>query len=149
MDIEWRVDRLPTDNGRTTYGQWFTEATRDNHGTVDNFECYTLEDAIRDEKIQNETCIWPGRYQLTLELSQRFGPDTITVNGVKDFSAIRVHGGTDIKSTDGCIIVGDRIDHKAEQISGGTVRGVLARLKAKLKAHIDGGDTVWLTINNP
>ena len=134
--MELRLDRKPTEN-ETTFGQLFVD------GVV---ECQTLEDAIRDHKIQDETCIPAGRYRITLENSHRFGPDTITINEVVGFSFVRIHGGNTVADTDGCVIVGDRIDREKATISGGAIRGVLKRLKEKIKA---AEGEVWLTINNP
>lgn len=44
--------------------------------------------------------------------------------------------------------MGDTIDNKAMTISGGLVRGVLKRLKAKVRAALDAGDAVWIQIDN-
>ena len=131
-----RLDRKPT-YLETTFGQLFID------GVV---ECQTLEDAIRDHKIQDETCIPAGRYRITLEDSRRFGPDTITIGEVVGFSFVRIHGGNTVSDTDGCIIVGDRIDREKATISGGTVRGVLKRLKDKIRA---AEGEVWIEIINP
>ena len=122
----------------TTLGQLFIE---------DSYECKTLEDAIRVVKIQDKTCIPPGKYKVTLELSQRFGPETLTINDVPGFSHIRIHGGNTHLDTQGCVIVGDRVESDTH-ISGGAVRGVLKRLKYKIKAGLEKGD-VWLTVVNP
>lgn len=121
------------------------------------WECFTLEDQIREIpgqpvarwKIHGETAIPANRYKLTLEYSQRFGPDTITINHVSGFDAIRMHGGTDISSTDGCPCVGDHKDMAAMTISGAKFDHVLDKLKAKIKSAIVAGYEVWITIRNP
>ena len=141
------LKRKPVVN-ETTFGQLFVDGV---------FECHTLEDAVREVegepvelwKIDGRTAIPSGRYRVTLENSHRFGPDTITLNEVPGFSAIRVHGGNDAGDTEGCIIVGDQIYAAAGRISGGAIRGVLKRLKAKVKAALDAGDVVWIVIENP
>lgn len=133
-----RLDRRPT-AFETTLGQLFVD---------DSYECKTLEDSIREFKIPAKTCIPAGTYRITLESSPRFGPDTITINDVPEFVGVRMHGGNTAADTEGCVIVGDRVDSETS-ISGGTLRGVLKRLKEKVKAGLQDGGEVWLTINNP
>lgn len=145
MEIELR--RNPSVR-KTTFGDLLIDGV---------WECYTLEDQIREIpgqpvaswKIHGETAIPANRYKLTLDYSQRFGPDTITINHVPGFDAIRMHGGTDISSTEGCVVVGDKEDMAAMTISGAKFDHVLDKLKAKIKAAIDDLEEVWLTISNP
>lgn len=140
------LKRLPTEI-ETTFGQLLVDGS---------FECYTLEDAVREVpgepvhlwKIKDRTAIPSGTYRVTLEDSPRFGPDTITINNVPGYVAIRMHSGVDKDSTEGCVCVGDTIDHMTLTIHGGLLRGVLKRLKAKVKAAIDAGDDVWISIEN-
>jgi len=144
--VELALKRRPT-VGDTTFGQLFVDSA---------FECYTLEDAIREVegepvdlwKVPGETAIPSGRYRLTLEASPHFGIDTITLNGVPGFSDIRMHSGVSAISTEGCLVVGDTIDTQHGTISGGLLRGVLKRLKAKIKAALTAGE-VWIEIDNP
>lgn len=145
--MECVLRRSPTVN-EATFGQWFIDGS---------FECYTLEDAIREVagkpveewKIPGQTAIPAGRYRLTLEHSPRFGPDTITVHKVPGFVGVRVHGGNDVDDSEGCPLVGDRIDKAAGTISGAASRGVLKRLKEKIRKAIEAGEEVWLTVENP
>lgn len=145
MDLD--LDRTPSTAG-TTFGQLFIDKT---------VFCKTLEDEIRELpgipveqwKVPDYTCIPSGRYRITMENSPRFGPDTITVNDVPGFTAIRVHGGNDKDDTEGCIIVGDQINREQGTISGAQARGVLKRLKERIHAGLQDGGEIWLTINNP
>lgn len=145
--MECQIRRSPTAR-ESTFGMWFVDGA---------FECYTLEDAIRELpgqpvemwKIAGCTAIPAGRYRLTMEDSPRFGPDTITVNNVPGFAGVRVHGGNDVEDTEGCPLVGDAIDKSAGTISGAIARGVLKRLKAKIRAALDAGEEVWLRVENP
>ena len=140
------IRRRQTKND-TTFGQWFIDGV---------FECHTLEDAVREVdgepvhlwKIDGDTAIPSGRYRLSLEFSPRFGADTITVHDVPGFEGVRVHAGNDAGDTEGCPIVGDHINTAARTISGGAVRGVLKRLKAKIAAAIAAGEDVWLMVQN-
>lgn len=145
--MEMAIIRKPTVR-ETTFGDWL----------IDGAPTYkTLEDAVREIpgepvekwKIKGKTAIPAGRYRLTLERSPRFGSDTITVNNVPGFVGVRVHGGTDVNSTEGCPIIGDHIDEESLTISGAKLRGVLTKLKETMRAAIKSGDTVWLTVVNP
>ena len=119
------------------------------------FECFTLEDEVRDVsgrpvaewKIHGRTAIPAGKYRVTLEHSPRFGPNTITLNGVEGFVGIRVHGGNKAEDTEGCPIVGDEVD--GNQIKGGTSQPALWRLKVKIVSALDNGDEVWWGVVNP
>lgn len=145
----------------TTFGELF----------IDNVhECLTLEDQVREPigwkgniatwdadnlakgvakwKVPHETAIPSGRFRLTLEDSNRFGVNTLTINNVPGFSSIRMHGGTDIDDTEGCVLVGDRQNRLTMMISGAKFDHVLDMLKAKVKKAIDEGQEVWITIRN-
>lgn len=145
MEIE--LQRQPSAK-ETTFGDLYVDGV---------FECYTLEDQIREIpgqpvaswKIHGKTAIPAGRYKVTLELSKRFGPDTITINYVPGFDAIRMHGGNSAADTDGCVLVGDKADLADARISGAKFDHVLDDLKASIKQAIDDLEEVWITISNP
>lgn len=129
-----RLQRQPSDDNRT-------------HGdlSIDGaWECFTLEDVVRDVKIKGQTAIPAGSYAVTLENSPRFGPDTLTVNDVPGFSGVRIHAGNTEHDTEGCPLVG-----RTRTATGiGESRAALAELKAKVKAALDAQDWVWLEIVN-
>jgi len=157
--MEFLLQREPSAR-RTTFGELSLD---------DAHFCLTLEDEVREPvwwkehigdwdidslskvvakwKIPHATAIPSGRYPLTLADSKRFGPGTLTINGVPGFSSIRMHGGTDVDDTEGCVIVGDRQDREKMTISGAKFDHVLDRLKAKVKAALAQGE-VWITIRN-
>ncbi|HBY61086.1 MAG TPA: hypothetical protein DEH78_14785 [Solibacterales bacterium] len=136
--MELVLDRNPTVN-ECTIGGLFVDGV---------FECFTLEDAIRETKIAGRTAIPPGRYRITLENSPRFGPDTITINGVPGFTGVRMHAGNDIDDTEGCPLVGAQV--VGQRIVGGTSRPALHALKTKVIGAIRSrGESCWITVNNP
>ena len=145
--MELTLNRKPTVRA-TTFGELLIDGAH---------ECLTLEDAIREIagelvelwKIPHETAIPSGRYRITLEFSHRFGPDTITINDVPGFDKIRMHGGTTIADTEGCVLVGDICDRQRMTIAGAKFDHVLDRLKVKVHAALTAGEEVWITINNP
>jgi hypothetical protein len=119
--------------------------------------CLTLEDEVRevagrpvDEwKIHGETAIPAGSYRITLENSPRFGPNTLTVSGVPGFAGVRIHSGSNKNDTEGCIILGDKLDRATMTIAGGLRDHVVDNLKCRVSDAIDDMEAVWLTIKNP
>jgi len=124
-------------DAQKTFGKLF-------EGSEAVYLCETLEDVVRAVKIKGQTAIPAGRYLITMETSPRFGPDTITVNGVTDFSGVRIHAGNTEADTEGCPLVG--LGRSAVGITQS--KAALAMLKPKIKAALDAGEEVWLTVIN-
>lgn len=72
----------------------------------DIFECFTLEDVIRDVKIYGETAIPYGKYKVTINQSPRFKRALPHILNVPNFQGIRIHTGNKTADTEGCILVG-------------------------------------------
>lgn len=72
------------------------------------FECYSLEDAVRDDgvKVFGETAIAAGNYRVELTHSPRFQRVLPLLINVKNFVGVRIHPGNSAKDTEGCILVG-------------------------------------------
>ena len=87
-----------TDN--STIGELFIEG---------EFECYTLEDALRPIKVKGETAIPVGTYKIVVSLSKRFGRELPLLENVPNFEGIRIHTGNWPKDTEGCILVGKQM----------------------------------------
>ena len=94
------------------------------------FECYTLEDMVRPVKIAGKTAIPAGRYEVIIDLSQRFGRLLPLLLNVPDFEGVRIHPGNTAANTEGCILVGDE---KSQDLVGQS-RAAFDRLFAKLSA---------------
>jgi hypothetical protein len=92
------------------------------------FECFTLEDKVREVlgqptaqwKIQGVTAIPVGTYQVIVDMSSRFGRLMPHILDVPGFSGIRIHRGNTDKDTEGCVLLGttvvgeDLIAHSTE-----------------------------------
>lgn len=119
------------------------------------FACHTLEDEIRevegqpvaDWKIKGATAIPAGEYRVTLENSNRFGPDTLTINDVPGFSFIRMHAGNTSADTEGCLLLGMRATDCS--LIGGTSRPAVALVKGEVLRAVARGEPVFIDINNP
>ena len=98
MDL--RLSREPsTPSG--TYGALYLNGV---------WQCWTLEDIVRDVKIPRETAIPAGVYPVTLTPSVRFKRILPLVNTVPGFTGVRIHPGNTIEDTEGCILVGQDRD---------------------------------------
>jgi hypothetical protein len=73
----------------------------------DVFHCFTLEDKVRDTKIQNITAIPVGKYEVIISYSNRFKQMMPLLLNVPNFQGVRIHWGNYSKDTEGCILVGN------------------------------------------
>lgn len=139
MIQEWTLQRLDANSIRTLGALYLDK---------DHY-CYTVEDAIRLVKVDGETAVPSGLYELQLTVSPRAAggglwtpwPDfnLPLVVSVPGFTGIRIHAGNVAADTEGCIIVG--MDRLTDGV--GSSRVALRRLMNDMKfpSH--------LTIINP
>jgi hypothetical protein len=114
------------------------------------FVCDVLEDEVRELpgvpvsgwKIHGVTAIPHGTYQITLEFSQRFGPDTITLLKVPGYQYIRGHAGNTSADTEGCLLFGTR--NSACTVARS--RDALAYVKRMVQAALQRGERVDIEI---
>lgn len=119
-----------------------TEATIGKLYVDEAFECYTLEDIPRDEKIKHQTCIPTGTYRIVINHSPAFGRELPLLLNVPEFEGIRIHAGNTKDHTSGCILVGktrgtDRI---------GESKAALEILFAKIQSALKRGAPVSIDI---
>lgn len=69
--------------------------------------CWTLEDIVRDPgiKIPGKTAIMPGRYEIIVNMSAKFGKMLPLLLNVPIFDGVRIHGGNTATDSIGCILV--------------------------------------------
>lgn len=117
--------------------------------------CFVLEDKVRqvnglpvaEWKVHGATAIPTGHYRITLENSPRFGPNTLTVNGVPGFVGVRIHAGNTDRDTEGCPLLGMAVNESG--IVGGTSRPAVALVKELVRQAIAGGEVVMMEVINP
>lgn len=153
--MELRLEREPSVAG-TTLGKLFVNGV---------FECFTLEDQVRELrhddgalvdpaswKIPGETAIPSGTYAIIIDWSMRFKKLMPHLIGVPGFSGVRIHSGNTAEDTEGCILVGRKksIGHELAVGVAEILESHLAfdALDAKLQAAFDRKEQVKITIEN-
>ncbi len=125
-----RVIREPSRES-TTLGSLYVDGV---------WQCWTLEDQVRAEKVPGQTAIPAGAYDVRLTPSPRFGRTLPEVLSVPGFQGIRIHAGNRASDTQGCLLVGS--ERGALWIAQS--RLALERLMAKLVV----ADSIRLKIYN-
>ena len=103
----------------TTTRKWFSENCAISELAIDDkFFCYCLEDKDRDldsempmdsinaRKVYGKTAIPTGRYEVIVNMSNRFKVMMPLLLKVKGYEGVRIHTGNTDKDTEGCLILG-------------------------------------------
>ena len=102
------------------------------------WECYSLEDAVRDgKKIPGQTAIPVGRYEVLITMSPRFKRRLPLLINVPGFDGIRIHPGNTADDTEGCLLVGERVIRHEGMPFLTHSRAAFDRLFAKLDASTE------------
>ena len=117
------------------------------------FECYTLEDEYRSEKVFGETRIPDGRYKIEFRTEggfhQRytskfaFHSGMLWVKDVPNFEYILIHIGNDDGDTAGCLLVGSTADKDKGFI--GASGNAYKDMYPKVSNAIERGEDVYIT----
>lgn len=140
--MKWDLYRAKSEAG-ATIGQLFVDGVP---------FCDVLEDEVREVAGQpvekwkqfGVTAIPSGVYEISFEKSNRFGPQTLTVNNVPGFQGIRIHGGNTSADTEGCLLPG--IKSAVNKVSAS--QHWLSELKDAAFAARFRGESVTLRIHN-
>lgn len=110
------------------------------------WECATLEDAVRPEKIKGETAIPEGTYEVLLTQSPRFKRTLPLLVDVPGFDGIRIHPGNTHKDTEGCLLVGENVITSAGVPFLTHSRAAFDRLYDKLRAAAARGEKLTIEV---
>jgi hypothetical protein len=116
-----------------------------------NFECFTLEDLVREVpglqvaawKVESRTAIPVGNYEVTIDFSTRFGKQMPHILEVPGFEGIRIHSGNTSADTEGCILLGQARNGPDEVINS---KAAFSAFFPKLQDAIRNGEQVTITI---
>lgn len=135
--MELRVNRFKYGE-KSTLGRLFVNG---------EIECYTLEDVKRADgvKVQDATCIPAGTYNVIIDASVRFKRDMPHVLDVPGFTGIRIHSGNTDADTDGCILLGEKIEND-DFISGS--KDAFGKFFPKLQAALAAGEDVTIEVHD-
>lgn len=119
------------------------------------FECYVLEDVVRERryddgslievaswKIANETAIPSGRYAVIIDYSTRFKRQMPHILEVPGFDGVRIHWGNWSFNTEGCLLLG-RVRNSLDEILQSKVA-----FDVFFKKLDESKEQHWITIEN-
>ncbi len=123
----------------------------------DEFECFTLEDTHRENKMYGETRIPSGSYGIKLRAEGGYDKKYLKkfpnihkgmlwLRNVKNFEWIYIHIGNSKRDTKGCILVGNSSDILNESIGNST--SAYLKLYPKITTAIGNGEGVIIEIIN-
>jgi len=123
------------------------------------FRCFTLEDEHRDKKVNGQTRIPAGSYQIKLrtaggmhpKYAQRypFHEGMLWLQNVPGFEWIYIHPGNEHTHTEGCILVGRGV--RDNRWRAGFLQDSVAayeEIYKEMVAEINGGRQVYLTVED-
>lgn len=114
----------------------FTDDSTIGEISIDGvFTCYTLEDKVRDVKIQNVTAIPYGKYEVIINFSNRFQQYMPLLLKVPGFEGVRIHTGNKSADTEGCILVGSSKSLNFVGNSRVTYKSLFAKMKVASKTE--------------
>lgn len=124
--------------------KWLSQNSTIGELFVDGvFECYTLEDVVRDgAKVAGQTAIPYGGYDVVIDMSNRFKRMMPHILNVPNFEGIRIHSGNTAADTEGCILLGNQ--HGTDFI--GESRLAFDAFFPKLQSALDAGEAVRIVV---
>ena len=97
------------------------------------FECYTLEDVERAEKVFGKTAIPKGTYEVIMTMSNRFKRMMPLLLNVPGYEGVRIHSGNKAEDTEGCLLLGKTRGVDVIGESRDAVAAFYPKLEAALK----------------
>ena len=120
------------------------------------FQCYTLEDEIRDVKKYGDTAIWAGKYKLDLRKAGRmhekyskkfpFHKGMLHILDIPQFKWVYIHIGNKEEHTLGCPLVGMLPNYESNFLGRSTE--AYKKIYPIIANAIESGEDVELEIVN-
>lgn len=138
-------------NKESTLGLFFIDG---------EFQCYTLEDEYRTQKVMHETRIPEGTYKITLAKFgghherysvkfPEFHKGMLLLENVPGFTGILIHIGNKDDDTSGCILVGMTVNNN--KISDGVLMdstGAYKLIYPRIASAIERKEPVTISVEN-
>lgn len=128
----------------------------------DEFQCYTLEDELREVKVPGETAIPKGTYKILPrtqgsmhpKYAERYGDLHVGMAWLQDvpnFKWVYIHTGNREDQTEGCLLVGQGFAETDEGENNHIVTGsrnAYVPLYTMIAQAWEDGEDVFITITN-
>jgi len=126
------------------------------------FECYTLEDEVRDAKVHSETAIPLGTYEIkfrniggfdtkyTARYGSTFHKGMLELQDVPNFKYILIHTGNTDEHTAGCLLLGETqqdLDKGKDGFVGGS-GDAYKKMYPKVRDALLNGEKVTIEYSN-
>ena len=124
------------------------------------FECYTLEDEMRDVKVYGETAIPEGTYPVEFRkeggFHQRYSAryknahyGMLEIKNIPNFKWVLFHSGNTDENSAGCVLVGDTQQDLDVSKDGfiGSSRNAYKKMYDKIAVPMVNGEKVMVTIS--
>tara|TARA_R100000655_G_scaffold99933_1_gene144083 strand:+ start:548 stop:1132 length:585 start_codon:yes stop_codon:yes gene_type:complete len=143
---------------RTQFGEDATNGMLFINGV---FECYTLEDEVREVKVYGETAIPEGTYPIEFRKEGGFHNrysaryknahyGMLEIKDIPNFKWVLFHSGNTDENSAGCVLVGDTQQDLDVSKDGfiGSSRNAYKKMYDKIAVPMVNGEKVTLTISS-
>jgi hypothetical protein len=139
-----------SDDGQTTIGLLYIN---------NNFFCYTLEDTYRDDKIQNETRIPSGIYNVDFlryetDLTKKYRTEFdwfsfhLEIQNIPNYQGVYIHKGNHHEHTAGCVLVSESLSVTDAEKKLTNSNITFKRLYQFVEKELNEGITVRIVIKD-
>ncbi len=125
--------------------KWLTKNSTIGELSVDGKqECFVIEDNYPTPwvKTSGKTAIPAGRYEVIVNMSNRFKVEMPLLLNVPEYQGVRIHPGNTANDTEGCLLPG-RIRQTDKVLES---KLAYEALFTKIKAALAKKEKVWITI---
>lgn len=110
------------------------------------YQCFVMEDAIRDTKIYGRTAIPRGTYKVVVTMSNRFKTLLPLLENVPNYSGVRIHPGNTSADTEGCLLPGLSLGKLEGKTAVLESRPAFAKIFRKIQEAIANGEKITIEL---